>query len=421
MPGESKKGQQPTMRILVLNAGSSSQKSRLYEIDKLASDLPPVPLWQADADWAHHPGTTDLKVTTSGGAKKEESLPTDKRSAVIEHMLQTLTSGETRAIDSLSAIDIAGHRVVHGGTEFEDSVFVTPQVKAAIRKMAVLAPEHNPANLEGIEAIERLAPAMPQVAVFDTAFHRSMPDEVVVYPLPYDWFAKEGIRRYGFHGISHSYCARRAAQILGKDLSSLRLITCHLGNGCSLAAIRQGRSIDTSMGFTPLEGVMMGSRSGSIDPGILFYLQREKGYTADQLNTTLNKASGLKGIAGSGDMRQVLQQMHAGDARARLAFDMFTHRLRSCIGAMLSSLGGLDALVFAGGIGENAAAVRAAACEAFGFLNLELDMQKNAKSPADEDIAAQGSRVRVLIVRTQEDWAIAQDCWKLAQAESSRS
>ena len=404
------------MRVLVLNAGSSSQKSRLYEIENHVSDLAPVPLWQADADWSNHPGTTDLKITTSGGAKKEESLPTGERSAVIEHMLQTLWSGETRVIDQLSAIDIVGHRVVHGGTEFEDSVFVTPQVKEAIRKMAVLAPEHNPANLEGIVTIERLAPAMPQVAVFDTAFHRSMPDEVVVYPLPYDWFEKEGIRRYGFHGISHGYCARRAAQILGKDLASLRLITCHLGNGCSLAAIRGGRSIDTSMGFTPLEGVMMGSRSGSVDPGILFYMQREKGYMSSQLNTILNKASGLKGIAGSSDMRQVLQKMREGDARSRLAFDIFTHRLRSSIGAMLASLGGLDALVFAGGIGENAAEVRAAACKAFGFLGLKLDQQKNAQSPADEDIAAEGSHVRVLIVHTQEDWAIAQDCWKLARA-----
>jgi acetate kinase len=404
------------MRILVLNAGSSSQKSRLYEIEKNMSDLAPAPLWQADADWTHHPGTTDLKITTSGGVTKEESLPTDERSAVIERMLQTLWSGETRVIDTLSAIDIAGHRVVHGGTEFEDSVFVTPEVKAAIRKMAVLAPEHNPANLDGIETIERLAPDMPQVAVFDTAFHRTMSDEVVVYPLPYDWFKRDGIRRYGFHGISHSYCARRAAQILGKDLSDLRLITCHLGNGCSLAAIRGGRSIDTSMGFTPLEGVMMGSRSGSVDPGILFFMQREKSYTSDQLNTILNKASGLKGIAGSGDMRQVLQKMREGDALARLAFEIFTHRLRSSIGAMMASLGGLDALVFAGGIGENAAEVRSAACEAFGFLNLKLDSQKNAQSPADEDISAEGSQVCVLIVRTQEDWAIAQDCWKLGRA-----
>ncbi|GAC1565267.1 MAG: acetate kinase [Ktedonobacteraceae bacterium] len=403
------------MRILVLNAGSSSQKSRLYEIGGELSDLAPPPLWQADADWTHHAGTTDLKITTPGGASVEEQLPTDERSAVIERMLQTLWSGKTRVIDGLAAIDMVGHRVVHGGTEFEDSVLVTPRVKAAIHKMAVLAPAHNPANLAGIEAIERLAPAMPQVAVFDTAFHRSMPEAAVVYPLPYELYEREGIRRFGFHGISHRYCARRAAQILGKDLSSLRLITCHLGNGCSLAAIRQGRSIDTSMGFTPLEGVMMGSRSGSVDPGILLYLQREKGYSVDQLDATLNTASGLKGIAGSGDMRQVLRGMSEDDTRSRLAFEMFTHRLRSCIGAMLASLGGLDALVFAGGIGENASEVRAAACEAFSFLGIGLDAQKNGQSAADADIATEDARVRVLIVRTQEDWAIAQDCWKLAR------
>jgi acetate kinase len=402
------------MRILVLNAGSSSQKSRLYEIENTLPDLAPVPIWQADADWTHHPGSTDLKISSARGAQSVETLPTDERSAVIERMLQALWSGKTQVIDSLAAVNIVGHRVVHGGTEFEDSVLVTPRVKDAIRKMIVLAPEHNPANLEGIEAIERLAPDMPQVAVFDTAFHRTMPDEVVVYPLPYDWFEKEGIRRYGFHGISHRYCAHRAAQILGRDLSSLRLITCHLGNGCSLAAIRGGRSIDTSMGFTPLEGVMMGSRSGSVDPGILFYMQREKGYTAEQLDTTLNETSGLKGIADSGDMRSILQKMNAGDARARLAFDMFTHRLRSFIGAMLASLGGLDALVFAGGIGENAVEVRTAACQAFGFLGLKLDEQKNARSPADENIAAPDSQVAALIVQTQEDWAIAEDCWKLA-------
>ncbi|HVB73124.1 MAG TPA: acetate kinase [Ktedonobacteraceae bacterium] len=403
------------MRILVLNAGSSSQKSRLYEIDNKLPDLAPDPLWQADADWSHHPGTTDLKITTRGGATREEQLPTDERAAVIGRMLQTLWSGETRVIDGPAAIDIAGHRVVHGGTKFEDSVFVTPQVKAAIREMAVLAPVHNPANLVGIEAIEHLAPAVPQVAAFDTAFHRTMPDAAVVYPLPYAFYEREGIRRFGFHGISHRYCAHRAAQILGKELSSLRLITCHLGNGCSLAAISQGRSIDTSMGFTPMEGIMMGSRSGSIDPGILLYLLREKKSSVDQLDTTLNTASGLKGIAGSGDMRQVLQKMREGDARAKLAFEMFTHRLRSAIGAMLASLGGLDALVFAGGIGENAAEVRAAACEAFAFLGLKLDAQENARSPVDEDIAAQDSAARVLVIHTQEDWAIAQDCWKLAQ------
>jgi acetate kinase len=240
-----------------------------------------------------------------------------------------------------------------------------------------------------------------------------MPLPAVVYPVPYEWF-EQGIRRYGFHGISHQYCAHRAAQLLGKDLAALRLVTCHLGNGCSLAAIRDGHSIDTTMGFTPMEGLMMGSRSGSVDPGILLYLQQQKGYPVAQLDSILNKASGLKGIAGSADMRGILHAMQEGNAQARLAFDMFVHRLRYYIGAMLATLGGLDALVFAGGIGENSADVRAAACASFAFLGLELDLQKNAQSPADQFISAADSAVPVLIVSTQEDWAIAQECWKLA-------
>jgi acetate kinase len=328
-------------------------------------------------------------------------------------MLKALWSGKTQVIAQASDIDIVGHRVVHGGQEFEESTLVTPEVKAAIRRLAVLAPVHNPANLEGIEAIERILPSVPQVAVFDTAFHRQMPLPAVVYPVPYEWF-EQGIRRYGFHGISHQYCAHRAAQLLGKDLAALRLVTCHLGNGCSLAAIRDGHSIDTTMGFTPMEGLMMGSRSGSVDPGILLYLQQQKGYPVAQLDSILNKASGLKGIAGSADMRGVLHAMQEGNAQARLAFDMFVHRLRYYIGAMLATLGGLDALVFAGGIGENSADVRAAACASFAFLGLKLDLQKNAQSPADQFISAADSAVPVLIVSTQEDWAIAQECWKLA-------
>jgi acetate kinase len=405
------------VKILVLNAGSSSQKSRLYELTGSLPGLAPAPRWQADADWTVHQGTTELKISTAGGATLEENLHTDVRTEVINHMLKTLWSGKTQVIAQASDMDIVGHRVVHGGREFEKSTLVTPEVKAAISRMAALAPAHNPANLEGIEAIERILPAVPQVAVFDTAFHRHMPLPAVVYPGPYEWFEQE-IRRYGFHGISHHYCAQRTAQILGRNLESLRLITCHLGNGCSLAAIRHGHSVDTTMGFTPLEGLMMGSRSGSIDPGILLYLLRQKGYSAEQLDTTLNKASGLKGIAGSGDMRQVLREIKEGNSRAKLAFDMFVYRLCYYTGAMLAVLGGLDALVFAGGIGENSAEVRAAVAESFAFLGLKLDAQKNAQSPADQDISAAGSAVPVVIVRTQEDWAIAQECWKLAQASA---
>ena len=405
------------MKILVLNAGSSTQKSRLYEVAGVLPDLAPTPLWQADADWTRQQGTTELKITTSAGAVLEEDLSTTARTEVITHMLKALWSGKTQVIARASDIDIVGHRVVHGGLEFEKSILVTPEVKAAIARMAALAPAHNPANLEGIEAIERILPSVPQVAVFDTAFHSQMPLPAVVYPGPYEWF-EQGIRRYGFHGISHQYCAHRAAQLLGKDLESLRLITCHLGNGCSLAAIRGGHSIETTMGFTPIEGLMMGSRSGSVDPGILLYLQRQKGYSVEQLDTVLNKSSGLRGISGLGDMRQVLQAIKEGDSRAKLAFDIFVHRLRYYTGAMLATLGGVDALVFAGGIGENSADVRAAACESFAFLGLKLDPQKNAQSPADQLISAGDSAVPVVIVRTQEDWAIAQECWKLAQSSA---
>jgi acetate kinase len=405
------------LKILVLNAGSSSQKSRLYEIAGTGAlpDLAPTPLWQADADWTHQQGTTELKINTASGIVLQESLRTDVRSEVIMHILKTLWSGKTQIIAQASEIDIVGHRVVLGGREFEKSTLVTPEVKEAISRMAVLAPAHNPANLEGIEVIARILPAVPQVAVFDTAFHRKMPLPAIVYPGPYEWF-EQGIHRYGFHGISHQYCAQRAAQVLGRDLQSLRLITCHLGNGCSLAAIRNGHSIETTMGFTPLEGLMMGSRSGSVDPGILLYLLQQKGYTVEQVDETLNKASGLKGISGSGDMRQVLREIKEGKPQAKLAFDMYVHRLRYYTGAMLATLGGLDALVFAGGVGENSAEVRAAVCEAFAFLGLKLNLQKNVQSPADQDISAADSAIPVLIVHTQEDWAIARECWNLAQA-----
>ncbi len=407
------------MKILVLNAGSSSQKSRLYEIADSGKvpELAPAPLWQAEADWTHHRGTTEVKISIASGATLEENLDTDLRSEVITHILKSLWSGKTKVLSQASGIDIVGHRIVHGGSKFEKSTLVTPEVKTAISRMAVLAPLHNPANLEGIEVVERILPDVPQVAVFDTAFHRHIPLPAVVYPGPYEWFEQE-MYRYGFHGISHQYCSQRAAQILGKDLESLRLITCHLGNGCSLAAVHHGHSIDTTMGFTPLEGLMMGSRSGSIDPGLMLYLLQQKKLTVEQLDEILNKASGLKGISGSGDMRQVLRDIKEGKPRAKLAFDMFVHRLRYYIGAMLATLGGLDALVFTGGIGENAAEVRETACESFAFLGLKLDAQKNDQSPADQDISTVDSTIPVLIIHTQEDWAIARECWELADASS---
>ena len=391
-----------------MNAGSSSQKSCLYELteDSLPQQ-PPKPIWEAHIDWTVAVGFAVGKIKANG-VKLENKLATSDRKLVLAKMLETLTSGETKVIEQLSEIDIVGHRVVHGGTEYSQATLVTAQVKQAIARFIPLAPSHNPANLEGIEIVEEILGDIPQIAVFDTAFHSQIPPEAAVYPLPYEWLDK-GIRRYGFHGISHQYCAQRTAQLLDQPLESLKIITCHLGNGCSLAAVKDGTSIDTTMGFTPLEGLMMGTRSGSIDPGILIYLLRECGFTADQLDKMLNKESGLKGVSGlSADMRSILAAQD--NSRAQLAFAMYIARLRSQIGSMLASLGGLDVLVFTAGVGENAVSVREKACANWEFLNLKLDREKNTSSPKDVDIATTDSAVRILVIQAQEDWAIATEC-----------
>ncbi|MBD1933246.1 MULTISPECIES: acetate kinase [Cyanophyceae] len=408
------------MKILVLNAGSSTQKSCLYELGDSLPQEPLTPLWEAQIDWTKQPGMALIEVKTRGGAVFENKLPLDDRLKAIASMLETLWCGDTQVVEKPTDIDIVGHRVVHGGEEYRLPTLITAEVKDAIARLAEYAPIHNPVNLEGIEAIEQiLGNSVPQVAVFDTAFHSQLPPAAYVYPGLYEWL-EQGIRRYGFHGISHQYCAQRAAQILGRNLDSLRLITCHLGNGCSLAAILNGYSIDTTMGFTPLEGLMMGSRSGSVDPGILIHLLRQSGMDAEKLDKMLNSLSGLKGISGlSGDMRHILSAIAQENPRATLAFDIYVHSLRKHIGAMLASLGGLDALVFTGGVGENAAAVREQACAAFEFLGLQLDPQENAASPRDRDIATFESKIRVLIVHAQEDWAIAVSCWQLGFSAAS--
>ncbi|MGH9663069.1 MAG: acetate/propionate family kinase [Bryobacteraceae bacterium] len=356
------------MKILVLNVGSSTVKGTLYD--------------------------EALKRLWNGEREFHAEAPL----AAIE-----------REIRGLGPIDVAGHRIVHGGPDLRDTVWIDAGVKAQIAAAAELAPVHNRNELAAIEDMERiLGPGLRQAAVFDTAFHATLPPAAYVYPVPYEWLQR-GIRRYGFHGISHQYVSRRAAEVLGRDLADLRLITCHLGNGCSLAAVRGGVCIDTTMGFTPLEGVMMGARSGSIDPGILIHQLQHAGATAESLDRTLNEASGLKGVSGvSSDMREILAARAQGNARAQLAFDIYIHRLRAGIGAMLAALGGLDALVFTAGIGENSAEVRAAACQALSFLGLELDPRKT-----EGDIAAANSNVRVLAIRTQENEEIARECLRL--------
>ncbi|MDQ6699472.1 MAG: acetate kinase [Acidobacteriota bacterium] len=357
------------MKILVLNAGSSSLKISLFEPDNGSKAL-----WEGDCGLDSVAGLDAL-------------------------------------LAAHKPVDAVGHRVVHGGSVFRASTRITPEVKAAIGQLKELAPGHNALELQGIEAAERaFGPDVPQIAVFDTAFHSTLSPVAYTYPGPYEWL-DQGIRRYGFHGISHQYTSRRAAEILGRDLKALRLITCHLGNGCSLAAIRDGESVDTTMGFTPLDGLMMGSRSGSVDPGILLYLLNHRGHNAEQLSRTLNRESGLAGISGvSEDMRQILTAMAQGDERAKLAFDMYVHSVRSHIGAMLGSLGGLDCLVFTAGVGENCAPLRSTVCEGLGFLGIKLDAERNARSPADENIAAADSAMPVLIIHTRENWQIAQEC-----------
>jgi len=407
------------MNILVLNAGSSSLKSCLYDFPATSlPQEPPCPLWELKADRYERGKPAEVAVRTGAGAAIARQVSVEHLREQFRPTLATLWTGETRVIADRSEIDVVGHRVVHGGEKFRESTWITPEVAQAIDRLSVFAPAHNPIEFDIIEAIGSvLGPNVPQVAVFDTAFHSTLPPAAYVYGGPYEWL-EQGIRRYGFHGINHRYCAERTAQLLGRPLESLRLITCHLGNGCSLAAVRDGRSVDTTMGFTPLEGLVMGTRSGSVDPGILIHLLRQRSFTADQLDELLNRKSGLLGISGvSSDMRQVLAAAAEGNPRAKLAFEVFVHRLRSSIGAMLAALGGLDALTFTAGIGENSPVVRAAACDPFGFLGLKLDAEKNSRAPLDQDIASTDSPVRVLVVRAQEDWAIARDCWKLAQAK----
>ncbi|HIK46639.1 MAG TPA: acetate kinase [Leptolyngbyaceae cyanobacterium M65_K2018_010] len=404
------------MKILVLNAGSSSHKSCLFDLTQSsAASLAPEPVWRAALDWTHAAGQVELTAQNQAGESIKEALPMTDKAEGLAAMLNTLVQGPTQVLGDLSEIAVVGHRVVHGGRDYMDSVRIDGQVKAAIRRLIPLAPAHNPANLQGIEAMEQILGNLPQVAVFDTAFHARMPEAASTYPGPYHW-VEQGIRRYGFHGISHQYVAQRAAHLVGQDLAQLKILTCHLGNGCSLAAVKDGMGVDTTMGFTPLDGLMMGSRSGSVDPGILIHLIRQEGYSADQLDELLNKQSGLKGISGlSNDMRLVVEAMEQGHPQAKLAIDLFIHRLRREMGGLIASLGGLDVLVFTAGIGENSPLVWRRACAGFEFLGLQLNAEDLKRAKEDQDIAAPNSAVRVLVIHTQEEWAIAQACVTLLQ------
>ena len=368
------------MKILVLNSGSSSQKACIFEMEDSPPVHPPSCLWEGRIEW--NGDTAVTSVRNASGKVQTSELKVTSRKQVVRDLLSKSWSGDAQMIASPSDIDAVGHRIVHGGPHCEDPAVITPEVCKAIASVSAFAPLHIDAELEGVRTVENLLGSVPQVAVFDTGFHRQMPLPASIYPGPYEWF-ESGIRRYGFHGINHQYCTSRAAQLLGKDEEQLRLVICHLGNGCSLAAVHGGRSVDTTMGFTPLEGLMMGTRSGSVDPGILTFLMRQGRLDANEIDGVLNHKSGLLGISGiSGDMRDILAAIGRGHERAKLAFNIYVHRLRAAIAAMAAAMGGMDVLVFTAGVGENSAEVRAAACDGLEFLGVRLDAaSKRATEP----------------------------------------
>ncbi len=391
------------MKILVVNAGSSSHKLSLYDLqnEKLID-----PLWEGFLDWGRENQVLFLSVRTFKGVQIEQNLDHHNIETGIKTLLDSLWQGDTQVIEGLTAIQRIGHRVVHGGKEFEQATRIDAKVKERIRQLIPLAPLHNPANLQGIELMEKIFPSILQIAIFDTSFHVTMPEIVKTYPVPWEWKDK-GIQRYGFHGISHQYCAERAASFLKQDAQSLKIINCHLGNGCSLCAIQNGKSYETTMGLTPLEGLMMGTRCGSIDPGILLYLMREQRMSLQTVDKALNFASGLKGIGGSSDMRDLLSKQ---EERAHLAVQMFVHRLKTAIGALVVSLGGFNVLSFTGGIGENAAFIREETCRGLACLNIAIDLEKNRRCQPDAEITSFSSPIRVLILHTREEWMIARSC-----------
>ncbi|HZY87216.1 MAG TPA: acetate kinase [Gemmataceae bacterium] len=384
------------MKVVVINTGSSSLKFSLIESDgeRLLQD--------GQADWASPPAR--LTVRRPGREPDVRDLPEAGHGAAVRAVLGHLAG------DPDGPVAAVGHRVVHGGPHYTAGVRVTPQVKADLAALTDLAPLHVPINLEGIAAAESAWPGVPQVAVFDTAFHATLPPAARTYALPHAWTADWGLRRYGFHGLSHAYCAGRAAEMLGRPAAGLRLVICHLGQGCSLSAVRDGRSVDTSMGFTPLDGVVMGTRSGAVDPGLLLFVLRHKGLSAEDVDRALNHEAGLLGVSGvSGDMRKVLEAARQGHAGARLALDVYAHRLRQTVGAFAATLGGLDALVFTAGVGEHSPDVRAAACLGLEFLGVELDAAANSGCRPDADVAVASARVRVLVIATREDLTVVRE------------
>lgn len=392
------------MSILVINAGSSSLKFGLFDAEAqrtLANGL---------IDWRNDPRQAELVIhPDKGEAIRSRESVADHRTAV-RHAIRRLTDLSNASGDAARDITVVGHRVVHGGTRFHQPVRIDAEVKNEIAKLAELAPLHNPPALEAIETAESALPRVPHVAVFDTSFFASLPPVAYVYPTPYAWFRDWGIRRFGFHGISHAYCAGRAAELMKRDPAELRLVICHLGNGCSASAVQAGRAVQTTMGYTPMEGLMMGTRCGSLGPGLMLHVQRRYNLSVDRMDRVLNHESGLLGVSGvSSDYRQVKDAADKGAERASLALALFADRVRATVGALAVTMGGIDALVFTAGIGEHAADMRAAVCDGLQILGLRLDSGRNTACSPDADIAAADSPGRILVLRTQEERMIAHE------------
>ncbi len=397
------------MSILVINAGSSSVKFALFDFDSL------MPLARGLLDWAGGQGRATITLTPQDAdpIQREVDVP-DYRAGVVEalKMLDEIESG-----GGLSKIRVVGHRLIHGGEEIRHPVRIDTGMKETIARYMHLAPLHIPPGLEAISATETALPGVLQTGLFDTAFFGEVPPAAYLYPLPYEWYEEWGIRRFGFHGTSHAYCTDRANEMLEKDPAELKLITCHLGQGSSATAVLGGVAITNTMGFTPLEGFLMGTRSGTVDPGILLYVQREHGLSADELDEILHKKSGLLGLSGiSSDFRIVEAAAREGHHRARLALDVYSYRVRALIGSLAVTLGGVDALVFTGGIGENSVGLRAEVCQGLECIGVHLDEAKNAECRPDCDVATKDSPARVLLIHTREDLMIAREAKRLAEA-----
>ena len=391
------------MKILVINAGSSSLKYQLLDPETqqvLAKGL--CERIGIDGRFTYKPeGKEPVKDA-------EVAMPT--HSEAIQTVLNALVDPANGVISSMDEIDAVGHRVVHGGEKFAKSVLITDEVMAAIEECNPLAPLHNPANIIGIKACQELMPGTPMVAVFDTAFHQTMPPVAYTYALPYEYYEQDKVRRYGFHGTSHKYVSQRAAAMLGKPIEELKLISCHLGNGSSVTAIKGGKSVDTSMGFTPLAGLPMGTRSGDLDAGILEYLMHKHNMDIDQMLNVLNKKSGVLGISGvSSDFRDLEKARDEGNQRAALALDAFQYGVKKLIGSYAAAMGGVDAVIFTAGVGENGAADRKAIVSGLEFMGIQIDDEKNSKRGEEIDVSTDDAKVRVLVIPTNEELMIAMD------------